>query len=371
MRALLFNTRSSWRVEPGGDSVQLEQTAKELVRLGVDVEVCETVPLTVREFDIVHLFNIQTASGGKLLAQRAIAERVPIALSTIYWEIVPLADYAPSVLRFSRHSAVRLLAECCPPRVAVTAAETMYWLIRVRHDNNAAQFLLKAASVILPNSFAELEIVVQQFADRSLRGRAVVVPNGVQPELIESALGDHQQDFPVAHDGVVEVGLISPNKGQLTLLTALADRPEIPLTFVGRDGNSRYAALCREAGLRRGNTQFTGQLTQLNSLLVCKTARVHALPSLRETTGLSSLEAGALGLNCVVGDTCPVVEYFGTDAFVCDPLDRCSVRKAVLEAYETPRSVRLRERILRTFTWAKAAEATFDGYEFAVAHNRS
>jgi glycosyltransferase involved in cell wall biosynthesis len=123
--------------------------------------------------------------------------------------------------------------------------------------------------------------------------------------------------------------------------------------------------------LRRGNTQFTGQLTQLNSLLVCKTARVHALPSLRESPGLSSLEAGALGLNCVVGDTCPVVEYFGTDAFVCNPLDWCSVRTAVLEAYETPRSVRLRERILRTFTWAKAAEATLAGYEFAVAHNRS
>lgn len=369
MRALLFNTRPSWRIEPGGDSVQLEQTANELVRLGVDVEVCETVPLTVREFDVVHLFNIQTAGGGRLLAERAIAERVPMALSTIYWDM-RLATQAVDVLRFSSHSGVRFVAGRYP-RVAVAAAEFKDWLSRQRHDSNMAQFLVKTASVLLPNSFAELEILVQRFADRSLRGRAVAVPNGVQPDLIESALGNHQQGFPDAHDGVVEIGLICPNKGQLALLTALADRPEIPLTFVGRDGNSRYAALCHEAGLRRGNTQFTGQLTQLDALLTCRTARVHVLPSLRESPGLSSLEAGALGLNCVVGDACPVSEYFGTDAFVCDPLDWRSVKRAVLEAYETPRSGRLRERILRTSTWARAAEATFDGYKFAVAHNRS
>ncbi len=319
MRVLLANTRARWLTEWGGDTTQIVETAKELSNLGVDVEVGDTTPLTARGFDVVHLFNIQTARGGTELAQMATDSGVPIALSTIYWDLT-LAHTSPEELATSRHAVVRLAATVAPA-LAQRAKQVQARLSHDRLNAAAAARLLLAAAVILPNSAAELEMVIRKFDHPDLRGRTVIVPNGVDPELIEKTLSSSSDVSLLPPDGVVEMAAIYPVKGQHTLIKALLEHPEIPLTFVGRDGDSRYARYCRELGAARGNTYFTGPLNRAEALVVCSRAKVHALPSLRESPGLSSLEAAALGLNIVVGRECPIPEYFGTEAFMCDPGD--------------------------------------------------
>src|SRR5690349_1458825 len=70
-------------------------------------------------------------------------------------------------------------------------------------------------------------------------------------------------------------------------------------------------------------------------------ARVHALPSLRESPGLATLEAALEGCRCVVGIHAPVEEYFGDEAFVCDPEDEASIGRALRGAWDAPASDRL------------------------------
>ena len=88
-------------------------------------------------------------------------------------------------------------------------------------------------------------------------------------------------------------------------------------------------------------------------------AKVHALPSLSETTGLSTLEAAICGINCVVSIHGPITEYFGFDAYICDPKNVNSIKNAVLDAWNNPKSNKLKNRILSKFTWEKAAENGF------------
>lgn len=92
-------------------------------------------------------------------------------------------------------------------------------------------------------------------------------------------------------------------------------------------------------------------------------ARVHALPSFFETTGLVTLEAALSGCNVVVNEQRHTREYFQDHAWYCNPYDVNSIRSAVQAAYQTPWNSRLRRRILDNFTWEHTAAATVEAYE--------
>ena len=66
--------------------------------------------------------------------------------------------------------------------------------------------------------------------------------------------------------------------------------------------------------------------------------KVHALVSWMETTGLSSLEAAAMGANIVITDKGDTRDYFGNLAYYCAPDSIPSIREALLRAHSAPRS---------------------------------
>ena len=68
-------------------------------------------------------------------------------------------------------------------------------------------------------------------------------------------------------------------------------------------------------GKKRGNTFFLGEISHDDIYPYYSKAKVHVLPSFRESPGLSTLEAAVFGVNCVVSFHGPVAEYFGLDIF--------------------------------------------------------
>jgi glycosyltransferase involved in cell wall biosynthesis len=69
------------------------------------------------------------------------------------------------------------------------------------------------------------------------------------------------------------------------------------------------------------NIFFYDHVPQEELISYYKRAKVHALPSWFETCGLSSLEAAAMGCNVMITDKGYTREYFGNDAFYCEPGD--------------------------------------------------
>jgi glycosyltransferase involved in cell wall biosynthesis len=99
-------------------------------------------------------------------------------------------------------------------------------------------------------------------------------------------------------------------------------------------------------------------------------ARVHAVPSWFETTGLVSLEAAIAGCNIVSTSRGHAREYLGELAWYCDPDSKKSIRSAVLAAWEASEQSALRDRVLDHFTWEHAARATLNGYMLVIASRR-
>jgi len=120
----------------------------------------------------------------------------------------------------------------------------------------------------------------------------------------------------------------------------------------------KYYRECRKIAAK--NIFFYNYMPQ--EVLTCyyKAAKVHALPSWFETCGLSSLEAAAMGCNIVITEKGYARDYFGDDAFYCDPADPTSIYAAIDKAAHSISPTQLREKVLQNYTWQQAAAITLE-----------
>lgn len=364
MRILFYNTRLNSLTRWGGDTTQMIETQRELEKLGVRV-VCsqESLP-SLDGYDIVHIFNLQLAENGVEIAERAKSKGLAVMVSSIWWDLSSIRR-SPDSRLFSKYGPVSKALITISPSVGFAYTDLRIRMSkRTRKKIRAQKRLLEIADVVLPNSYAELEILVQQFRMPQLRTKAFVVPNGVTvSECDKSKLHDHWPELPDRY--VLEAANCHPWKGQAKVIRALMNERDISIVFVGDNfDGTEYGKWCRQLGKDRGNTFFVGVVRHDLMPLLYSHAAVHVLPSLRESPGLSSLEAAVYGANCVVSIHCPVEEYFGKDAFVCDPDNLRSIHDAVLRAWTHSPSSALISRIMNSFTWARAAECTYEAYKW-------
>lgn len=368
MRVLFQNSRVDWMIHWGGDSTQMVETKQALEELGVTVELDDgKKEVDLEDFDLVHVFNIQTADTGVVLVEKAKQKGVPVVVSPIYWDLRDILKYTTMIFPYSKHPLGKILARIDWRLLYIVRKARSF--MREQAVLRKARKMLEMADMILPNSYAELEILVYTFKYPWLRAKAMIVPNGVRPpgQAVEAeseecrVIRNLLKDIPEPY--VLEVALIHPVKGQLSVVKALMDHPEIPLVFVGRGSNSTYGREVQRLAAKRGNVYFLGEVKHECLPPVYSNAKVHVLCSLRESPGLASLEAAVHGANLVVSIFGPVAEYFGQDVWYCDPLDVKSIERAILGAWQSPRREALKRRILENFTWRRAAEATLAAYK--------
>lgn len=363
---VLMTLRVDALLRPGGDTVQATQTKKALERLGIQVDLTVDPSASIKGYDVVHAFNLVRVHETYWIARAAARARVPLVLSPIYWDFDHLETrWQPPLAKLARRVMGRDLTE----RLKTAARILLH-----REWNRAAmaqlaygycrqqRYVVEVASCLLPNSRGEKELLERTFHRHQY---VVIVPNAAD-ELF--ARGDPARFYDKygLRDFVLCVGRFEPLKNQLGVVLALRGTG-LPLVFVGRP-NPNYRGYYRH--LRRigeGWAHFLPWMSAIELADAYAAARVHVQASWIETTGLASLEAGLAGCNVVVTNRGPTREYFGDDAWYCDPEDVDSIRKAILDAWWAPRKETLRRRILRCFTWQRAAEATARGYRLALS----
>lgn len=336
----------------GGDTVQMQNTARALRGLGVEVEerIGAADDETMRRADLVHLFNLQTPEFTLPEARRAAALGKPIAVSTIYWDF----------------GAERLLMDSARwGRIARFVGRGLALRLARRRVNQAARAdramlaeILELSSCWLPNSRAEIDHLRRlTHAERAVS----VVPNAVDPERFDPA-----RTFPLpswaAERGlktrgyVLVAARVDRDKNQLAFCRALSGS-ELPVVLAGVAPDRSLLEACTGTG-----AHWIGELAGDDLVAAYAHARVHALPSFRETPGLASLEAAAMGCAIVSTSIGSAREYFGDEARYCDPLSASSMRMAVEEAWASRVHESLSARVRREFTWGRAAEATLEAY---------
>lgn len=347
-----FITRSTLYTAPGGDTVQVLATAKYLQPFGVTVHIkLSTDSINYSNYDLLHFFNIiRPADFIKHLNCSK-----PFVVSTIF------VDYS-AYDKTHRGLLFRLLS----PGFTEYAKTVARWLrgkdaiagkqyLWLGHNRSIVKILTQAAC-LLPNSENEYRRLREAF---HIDKKYFVVPNGIDTGIFNES---QESKDPLM---VICAARIEGIKNQLNLVRAL-NNTKFKLYLIGNaaPNQKNYYNDCKR--IAASNIFFVDNLPQAELKKYYARAKVHVLPSWFETTGLSSLEAAAMGCNIVTGNRGDAREYFGDRAFYCDPSIPRSIYQAVEKASRAPVDPSLEKEIRTKFTWPQAAFSTFQAYRAVI-----
>lgn len=316
-------------------------------------------------YDVVHLWNASGQKGSYLLImQMARLLYKPAFLTPIFWPIDEIKAQMVQILDLK-------------------GKET-----EIQEDNFSTylaglRLMFAEAEWLLPNAKIELEKVGEHLGDLQCQNgpieqRYTVVPNGVNveneilPALADDSLFPKLIEEKLGERFVLCVGRIEVRKNQHRLLQAMEEiweeDPDLQLVLVGAM-ETKYLSTFQD-NLKGKNVLICPEGPPEAILKLMKRCKIHILVSLLETPGLVSLEAAAMGRNIVVADRGSVREYFGDEAFYCDPLDPGSIATAIKAAIDSPELPVLAERVRRDYSYRRIAESLEQVYETALGAGR-
>ena len=353
-RSTLFTTR-------GGDTVQVEETARQLIKLGVDARILlANQDINNGDFDLLHFFNITRPA---TILKHILHSKLPFVVSPIW---IDYSNYDKFHRQGLSGMGFRLLS---PGRIEY--AKTIARWIKGKDDRPPFSYLqrgqqksireiLGRASLLLTNSEAEYNEIKRHYPQLPTH---VVVYNGINEKLFTPLEGIQKEK-----DLVICAARIEGIKNQYHLIKAL-NNTSFRLILIGNAAPNQldYYRACRR--IAASNIQFIDYLPQEELVNYYRRACVHVLPSWYESCGLASLEAAVSGCRVVVTKNGFASEYLGEDAFYCDPASPNSILEAVKKAAAADTSIEFQKRILSLYTWPRAASQTLEAYKKVLEPN--
>jgi len=356
MIKVAFISRATLYTSPGGDTKQLEETARELRNLGVQVDVfLSNAVIEYAKYDLLHFFNIIRPAD---VIHHVRKSRKPYVVSTIFVEYgnvkeegrTGIVGTIKKMLPESTFEYIKTIARAVKNGEKIVSKEYILW-----GQARSIKYVASHAKILLPNSESEYKRFTSKY---KVATPYHVVPNGIEERMLNKKFPESSK----YKNAIISMGRIESRKNQLNLIRAL-NNTQYQVYIHGKPSpnNMAYYEQCkREAA---ANIHIEGHLGEEQLYTAYANARVHVLPSYFETTGLSSLEAAVMGCNIVVTDRGDTKDYFGTDAWYCEPEDPASIKRAIDDAYNAPYNDKFKERILANYTWRRAAEETLTAYK--------
>lgn len=365
---VLFQSRTTLFSVPGGDTIQVLKTKEHLEQLGHSVAISTELEPNVSTYDLVHLFNLVRPQEVYLQAANAKQQGKQVALSTIYVSDAEcdqkarggLPGLLSRVLKPAQVEYLKVAARAALSREINKGTGTLL----LRGYRTLQEKILEMTDVLLPNSHSELQRVINDFP-LALGKPFVVVPNAIDVKLFGGEVVPLSPEVVKYRGCILCVARIEARKNQLNLVRAMKQLPW-QLVLIGKPAPNQSAYFEQVKQEADQNVHILGEVEHSRLPEFYQAAKVHILPSWMETTGLSSLEAGAMGCNLVITDKGDTRDYFEDFAFYCEPDSVDSIRATIRKAYETPVDPGVREHILHNFIWEKTADKTLEGYHLAL-----
>ncbi len=355
---ILMIARKTLYSSPGGDTVQISSTAKYLRYLGVEVDIkLSGEDLDYNNYDLLHFFNIIRPDD---IIPHINKSSLPFVVSTIF---VDYSEYEKN----NREGTFKLFAK------VLTGDQLEYLKTIARFVKNGDKInspyyilnghkksiknIIRRTNMLLPNSDSEYHRLFKSYEVESSYRK---IPNAIDNHFFTDEVPPNNN----FKDHVLCVGRIEGRKNQLNLIKALADT-NLSLTLIGKPSPNHMAYFeeCKSLIAKTNNIQIIEHVDHAELAAIYKAAKVHVLPSWFETTGLSSLEAVAMGCNIVVTKMGDTFEYFEDMAYYCEPDNIESIKNAVIAAYNDPFNNKLKERVLKEYIWESAAQETLTAYK--------
>lgn len=345
---VVFIVRSTLYSVHGGDSIQVNETARNLQQIGVDVDVKRTdEQIDYSLYDLLHFFNIIRPADMLVHIKRS---QKPFVVSTIF------IDYSDYDKRERKGISGKLLGLFAAD--GIEYLKTIYrWLagkdklvssayLWLGHRRSIKK-ILRNVKELLVQSEDEYRDLVSYYG---VSPAHTVIHNGVNTTVFSKAAPVPGRE----KDMVLCVARIEGIKNQYNLIRALNDSP-YRLVLIGNAAPNQqdYYRRCRD--IAAGNIYFVDHLPQEELAQYYSAARVHVLPSWFEVCGLSSLEAAAMGCRVVISGKGYARTYFNDQAFYCDPANPETILRAVDEAARAEVNGELQQKVCTQYTWQNAA----------------
>lgn len=352
---IAFIARSTLYNVHGGITVQVTETAKHLRNLGIDVIIhAANDKINYNDYNLLHFFDIIRPAN---ILYHIKKSNKPFVITPI---LIDYSVYDKHYRKGISGSIFRLFSSDTNEYIKTISR----WLLRKddlpsknylwKGQKKSVQYIFEKAEMILPNSHLEYAQLAKLYQREN---NYYVIPNGINEKLFVP-----NNSVPKKENLIICAARIEGIKNQLNLIKAL-NHTEFRLLVIGEaaPNQKNYFHYCKK--IAAPNIEFTGHISQEELKNIYQKSKVHVLPSWFETCGLSSLEAAVMGCNIVITDKGYTREYFGEDAFYCDPGDPQSIYRAVKKAAESHVQKNLREKILNNFTWTITATKTLEAYK--------
>ncbi len=351
-----FVSRSTLYSGKGGDTIQILRTADYLRERGINVDIfLSSDAIDYDKYDIMHGFNVIRPADLIKHFNRFKKHKV---LSTIY---VDYSDYEKNarkgfvgkVFNLIGADMTEYLKTCL--RWVKNGEKNFSFQYLFGGHGNAVRSLIKASNILLPNSNSEYNRLLKSYG---IAKRYAVIPNGIDHKLFKESYDITKKQKNL----VICVARIDGRKNQLNLIRALNDT-EFELLIIGKSAPNHidYYNQCRAEA--KSNVNFITEVEQEELIQYYLKAKVHAMPSWFETTGLSSLEAIAMGCNIVIAPNGDTPEYFGDKAYYSAPDSVEGIYNAVKKAADANFDLSYRALVYSNYTWEKTADETLNAYK--------
>ncbi|MDP5199622.1 glycosyltransferase family 4 protein [Flavobacterium sp. DG2-3] len=357
---VLMVARKTLNTVPGGDTVQINNTAKYLREFGIIVDLCigsDTIDYST--YDLIHFFNIIRPDD---ILPHILKSRLPFIVSTIF------VDY--SEFERNRSGAIGLLTKLFSSDT-LEYAKTIARFLKNGDKINSKFYLLNGhrksvkyiadkASLLLPNSHSEYIRFVKKY---NVKTPYLKIPNSIDLKVFNDGIIPNEN----FKNHILCVGRIEGLKNQLNLIKALRGS-DLYLTIIGKPAPNHldYYKECKKIVEENENMQMIDHVSHKELAAILKASKVHVLPSWFETTGLISIEAAVMDCNIVITRKGDTEEYFKDFAFYCEPDDVRSIKNAVLLAYSKEKNNSLKDLILAEYVWEKTAQKTLKAYNLVL-----
>jgi len=357
--------------EGGGDKVQIENTALELRKLGVEVDISTNIDDDIRKYDLVHIFQLDWIAENYFYAKEAYKFGKPIVLSPIHHNINEVKrfddDYAFDLRRLSKflfkdqfkrdifknlHRSVFDHKKIKPTSFSlILGLKEMHRRVLAMSDKVLVQTELEAKDII---KTYQVDIKWKK------------VPNGVGEVFLHDTKYENSLGLK---DYILCVGRIEARKNQIKIIEAvekfrLKYKNDVQLVFVGHKSSLKhfeFVSVFNKLVSRYKWIKHIEKVSYENMPSIYKFAKVCVSASWFETTGLTLLEALFCNTNAVASGP-RAKEYLGSYASYCDPNDIDSIFRAIEKEYFAQRPS-IPSDMREKYTWSNAAKETFEVYK--------
>ena len=371
MKVLMLG-RSDLFSSGGGDKVQIDNTADELRKLGIDVDIdVSSAKTDFSKYDIVHVFQLDWVLDTYFHINNAKRVGKPVVFSPIHHSVKEVKkfddEYVFDLRRVSRYIFRDQFKRDTLKNLYRALFDSKlikpFLFSVVKGFKNMHIEMLKMSDIVLVQTELEARDLMDTY---KVDFKWVKVPNGVGNVFLDKV--DFEKPFNFK-DYIICVGRIEAIKNQLKIINAVKKlrddkNLDVKLVFIGKKSTKKHFEYVHKFNVELQKYPWIIYIEQVPYEQIPSYfhfAKVGISASWFETTGLTSLDALFVGTNAVAcGDRAK--EYLDGYASYCRPDEDDSIYEALLKEYYAERP-KLPSDIINTYTWKNAAAKTLEVYK--------